>query len=101
MDEDTVVRVRGIAATIRRFVRMGWVEEVGNGQYLTTGPHPRVPFEEPPPASPKATEVDPYSLRGLQMRGYYVMAGKTHDEDRVMIGGGYFRITEARKHGLI
>ncbi|WP_430504735.1 hypothetical protein [Ralstonia pseudosolanacearum] len=101
MDESTVVRVRDVTATIGAFLKLGWVRRTEDGGYLTTGPHPHVPLEVPPPAPSKASEVDPYSLRGLRMRGYRVMEGKTSDQDRVEIGGGFFRITEARKHGLI
>ncbi|WP_430495584.1 hypothetical protein ACQZ3Y_09095 [Ralstonia pseudosolanacearum] len=101
MDESTVVRVRDVTATIGAFLKLGWVQRTEDGGYLTTGPYPHEPVEVPPQAPQQATPVDPYSLRGLQMRGYRVMAGKTRDQDRVEIGGGFFRITEARKHGLI
>ncbi len=101
MDENTVVRVGDVTSTVGTFIRLGRIRRTEDGGYLTTGPYPHEPVEVPPPPPSKATDVDPYSLRGLQMRGYRVMAGKTREEDRVEIGGGFFRITEARRHGLI
>ncbi|NUU69507.1 hypothetical protein HTZ98_01540 [Ralstonia solanacearum] len=101
MDENTVVRVKDVTATIGAFLKLGWVQRTEHGSYLTTGPYPHEPLEVPPQAPQQAAPVDPYSLLGLQMRGYRVMAGKTREEDRVEIGGGFFRITAARANGLI
>ncbi|MFV8642318.1 hypothetical protein ACNRBS_22535 [Ralstonia pseudosolanacearum] len=61
----------------------------------TPSQHPYASLEE------AKSRIDPYSLLGLEMRGYQVMAGKTPAEDRVMIDGGYYRITAARENGLI
>jgi len=44
---------------------------------------------------------DPYSLIGLQIRGYQVLPGDMAADDRVWVGGAFIRITEARKSGLI
>lgn len=102
--EDTIVHLEGMTGTVRAFVAGGWLEpregEDGKVTYLTKGPYAHPP-EVVPPDSPKYPHVDPYSLRGLQMRGYRVMAGKTREEDRVEIGGGFFRISAARENGLI
>ncbi|MBR8303386.1 hypothetical protein KDW49_22015 [Burkholderia dolosa] len=101
MDENTVVRVRDVTSTIGTLLKLGLVQRTEAGGFLTTGPHPSVPVEVPPPPPSKTPEADPYSLRGLQMRGYRVMAGKTREEDRVEVGGGFFRISAARENGLI
>jgi hypothetical protein len=101
VDENTVVRVGDVTCTVRVFLRLGRIERTADGGFITTGKYPHVPLEVPTESSPKPPDVDPYSLRGLEMRGYRVMSGKTSDQDRVEIGGGFFRITEARKHGLI
>jgi hypothetical protein len=102
MNEDTVVRVDGVTCTIRVFLSMGKVKQTAEGGYITTGKLPHEPLEIPPEAFSQNThKPDPYSLLGLQMRGYRVLVGKTVDDNRVEVGGGFYRITEARKHGLI
>lgn len=101
MNESTVCRVRDVTANIATLIKSGLVRKTADGQYLTTDAHPHVPTEVAPLASPQTKPIDPYSLLGLQMRGYQVMAGKTHEDDRVMVGGGYYRITAARENGLI
>lgn len=102
MTEDTVVRVDGVTCTIRVFLGMGKVKQTAEGGYITTGKVPHEPLEIPPEAfSQNTIKPDPYSLIGLQMRGFKVLVGKSFADNRVEIGGGYYRITEARKHGLI
>lgn len=101
MDETTVCRVREVTATIGILMRVGLVRKTPDGRYLTTGPHPHVPTEVPPPASTQAKPIDPYSPLGLRLRGYRVMEGKTAKDHRVEIGGGFYRIEAARENGLI
>lgn len=100
MNECTVCRVGAVTATIAILMRDGLVKKTADGRYLTTGAHPHVPHEVPPPA-PQARPINPYSPLGLRLRGYQVMEGKTAKDHRVMIGGGYYRITAARENGLI
>ncbi|WP_186191431.1 hypothetical protein [Burkholderia gladioli] len=38
---------------------------------------------------------------GLRMRGFRVLEGDAIEDNRVEIGGAFYRISEARKHGLI
>jgi hypothetical protein len=107
MNDDTVCRVKEITASIATLIRLGLVRKLdvvgpdGLSTYLTTGAHPHVPTEVSPQAAPSAKPIDPYSLTGLRLRGYQVMEGETAADDRVMIDGGYYRITAARENGLI
>lgn len=107
MNDDTVCRVKDVTASIATLVRLGLVVKLddvgpdGQSTYRTTGAHPHAPVEVSPHAPVQARPIDPYSLTGLRMRGYLVMEGKTAADDRVMIDGGYYRITAAREHGLI
>jgi hypothetical protein len=101
MNEDTVCKVGLVTASIRTLMQSGLVIKTEAGSFLTTGAHPRAPTEVTPPAPAQVKPVDPYSLLGLQMQGYQVMAGKTAADDRVMVGGGYYRIEAAKEHGLI
>ncbi|WP_155634534.1 hypothetical protein [Burkholderia anthina] len=91
-----------MTANVRTFLKMGKLTRTVDGRFLTTGKHPYEPQELHPEAFRReAREPDPYSLEGLRRRGYRVLPGETFDDDRVEVGGGYYRITEARKHGLI
>ncbi|ABF09431.1 hypothetical protein [Cupriavidus metallidurans] len=101
MNDDTVCRVKDVTSTIATLIRLGLVRKLDNGTYETTGAHPRVPTEVSPLATPPVKPVDPYSPTGLRKRGYRVMEGKTAAEDRVEVGGGFYRITAARENGLI
>lgn len=101
MTEDTVCRVKDVTSTIATLIRLGLVRKTEEGQFLTTGAHPRVPTEVSPLATPPVAPIDPYSPTGLRKRGYRVVEGKTVAEDRVEIGGGLYRITAARENGLI
>ncbi|MBR7918040.1 hypothetical protein KDX16_19840 [Burkholderia vietnamiensis] len=102
LTEESVVQVDGMTANVRTFLSMGKLTRSEDGRYLTTGKHPYEPCELHPEAFRREVrEPDPYSLDGLRRRGYRVLPGDTLDTDRVEIGGGFFRITEARKHGLI
>lgn len=101
MNDDTVCRVKDVTSTIATLLRLGLVRKLEDGSYETTGPHPHTPVEVSPQATRPAKPVDPYSPTGLRLRGYRVMEGKTADQDRVEIGGGFYRITAARENGLI
>lgn len=93
--------VNGITSTAETLLRLGLLRRDPSGNLLTTGKYPQAPIPAAPPDYSGIKPSDPYSLKGLRLRGFYVLPGPTTDEDRVMIGGGYYRISEAKKHGLI
>ncbi|AIU28646.1 hypothetical protein LV28_20625 [Pandoraea pnomenusa] len=99
--DDEVFTVSGITASASALIRLGLLQRDPQGAFLTTGKFPHRPIPAAPPDFSSAPAPDPYSPEGLTRRGYHVLRGETFDQDRVMIGGGYYRITEARKHGLI
>lgn len=102
MTEDSVVRINGVTCTVRYFLKNGKLRMTQDGQYVTTSSTPQVPLEIHPEAALTNTQpIDPYSPKGLRIRGYHILPGKTGEEDRVLIDGGYYRISAARKHGLI
>ncbi|MBU9643528.1 hypothetical protein [Burkholderia gladioli] len=102
MTEDTIVQVDGMTASVRAFIQMGKVIQADDGRYLTTGKHPSEPYELFPEALHAGYRApDPYSPIGLRMRGFRVLEGDAIEDNRVEIGGAFYRISEARKHGLI
>lgn len=99
LSEDSVVTAKGVTANIRTLETLDLIKRVG-GSWVTADRYgtPLVP------ASVSTTDhlkPDPYSLIGLQMRGFQVLPGKMAADDRVWVGGAFIRITEARKNGLI
>lgn len=98
MNEDTVATVKGITASIRTLEKSGLVKREGDTWVSADG------ISAPPiPAAPPKTTFspDPYSLLGLQLRGFRVLPGEMAKDHRVEIAGAFIRITEARKAGLI
>lgn len=103
LSEDSVVTAKGVTANIRTLEKLGLVKRVSTGDegtWVTTDRYstPLVPTA-PPPSD--LFQPDPYSLIGLQMRGFQVLPGEMAADDRVWVGGAFIRITEARKSGLI
>ncbi|MYN39785.1 hypothetical protein GTP55_10410 [Duganella sp. FT109W] len=101
LNEDSVVRVGIYTARVKDHIAWGRLKRNAAGEFVTTGAHPHAPLliPDPPPYVPP--KIAPNSLAGLQARGYRVMRGNTPEEDRVEIGGGFFRITAAIQNGLI
>lgn len=99
LNEDSVVTAKGVTANIRTLEKLGLVKRAG-GSWITTDRYgtPLVPAA-PPPSD--LFQPDPYSLIGLQMRGFQVLPGEMAADDRVWVGGAFIRITEARKNGLL
>lgn len=103
LSEDTVVTAKGVTANIRTLEKSGLVKRVcgSDGDTWVTADRYNTPLV--PAASPPSDlfQPDPYSLIGLQMRGYQVLPGDMAKDDRVWVGGAFIRIAEARKSGLI
>lgn len=99
--DEEVFTVSGITASAAALIRLGLLQRDPQGDFQTTGKHPQRPTPAAPPDYSSMPAPDPYSIEGLARRGYSVLHGESRNQDRVMIGGGYYRITEARKHGLI
>ncbi|WP_176087737.1 hypothetical protein [Achromobacter anxifer] len=98
MNEDTVATVKGVTASIRTLEKLGLVKRAG-GSWITAD---RYSTPLVPAAIPQSTfKPDPYSLIGLQLRGFRVLPGEMAEDHRVEIAGAFIRITEARKNGLI
>ena len=52
--------------------------------------------------APTRVSLDPFSATALQMRGYYLIGGKTAEKDLVMFApGSYCTIPNAIRNGLI
>jgi hypothetical protein len=98
MNEDTVVTVKGVTASIRTLEKSGLIKREGDTWVTADGISP----PPVPAATPRFPhKPDPYSLIGLQMRGFRVLPGEMAVDDRVEISGAFIRITEARASGLI
>lgn len=103
LSEDSVVTAKGVTANIRTLEKLGLVKRTSgsDGDTWVTADRYSTPLV---PASVPTTDhlkPDPYSLIGLQMRGFQVLPGKMAADNRVWVSGAYIRITEARKNGLI
>lgn len=103
MSEDSVVTTKGVTANIRTLEKLGLVKRTSgsNGNTWVSADRYSTPLVHASIPATDHLKPDPYSLIGLQMRGFQVLPGKMAADNRVWVGGAYICITEARKNGLI
>lgn len=103
LNEDTVVSAKGVTANIRTLEKLGLVKRIcgSDGDTWVTADRYETPLVPTPVPATDLPNPDPYSLRGLQKRGFRVLPGDVVTEDRVWVGGAFIRITDARKSGVI